>query len=143
VLVFRTDRLSRRAATLLRFIEEAQDRGQFLLDCAGFDSRSEQALVLAGVASGISHGERQKVIANTKRGMKRRFDEGFNAGGRALGDTTERVKLPNGEERGIRRVHEPEAETVRRIFREFTHGMCLAKIAAGLNKDGIPTPGTN
>jgi site-specific DNA recombinase len=36
-------------------------------------------------------------------------------------------------------IYEPEAETVRRIFRSYTEGKTLREIAGELNADGIPT----
>jgi hypothetical protein len=45
-----------------------------------------------------------------------------------------------GKEPGKPVIYEPEAKVVRRIFREYIAGVSPRAIAAGLNRDGIPTP---
>ena len=50
------------------------------------------------------------------------------------------LKLHDEYDKGKREVYEPEAIIVRRIFKEYAAGKTPREIAAGLTRDGIPTP---
>lgn len=71
--------------------------------------------------------------AKTKRGQRGRIEAGMSAGGLGFGYTA----LLNGD----RAILEVEAETVRRIFRDYAAGVGPRELAASLNKEGIPGPG--
>jgi len=71
--------------------------------------------------------------AKTKRGQRGRIEAGMSAGGLGFGYTA----LPNGD----RAILEAEAETVRRIFRDYSAGVGPRELAASLNREGIPGPG--
>jgi site-specific DNA recombinase len=62
-------------------------------------------------------------------------------GGRSYGYEVVRELGPRGEVlRGRRRIREDEAAVIRRIFAEYAAGRSARAIAAGLNRDGVPSP---
>jgi site-specific DNA recombinase len=69
----------------------------------------------------------------TRRGQRGRIEAGRSAGGLAFGYTV----LPDGD----RVIEEVEAETVRRIFRDYAAGVGPRELAASLNSERIPGPG--
>jgi site-specific DNA recombinase len=79
--------------------------------------------------------EREKARQRTRDAMQRKASRGHVAGGKVYGYRNER----RGDH--VERVIvEPEAAIVRRIFQEIADGRGFARIAQGLNRDGIPAP---
>ena len=77
----------------------------------------------------------------THRGIRGRVEAGKIGGGNAYGYRVVKTLDTNGEPiRGEREIVEEHAEIVRRIFREYVAGKGPQKIAADLNRDGIPSP---
>lgn len=77
----------------------------------------------------------------THRGIRGRVEAGKIGGGNAYGYRVVRQLDARGEPiRGERAVIEEQAEIVRRIFREYVAGKGPQRIAADLNRDGIPSP---
>jgi site-specific DNA recombinase len=72
--------------------------------------------------------------AKVKRGQNGRVREGLMPGAVVYG--YDRVLGKPGE----RVINKQEAETIRRIFREYASGASPKAIAAGLTRDNIPTP---
>jgi site-specific DNA recombinase len=78
----------------------------------------------------------------TRRGQRGRIEQGKSGGGNAYGYDVIKKLDANGEPvRGDRTVNEPQAEVVRRIFRDYGAGKSGQRIAVELNKDGITAPG--
>jgi DNA invertase Pin-like site-specific DNA recombinase len=81
------------------------------------------------------------LAAKVRRGQRGRAAEGLVPGGRCYGYEVVRELDAKGELlRGRRRVIEKEAAVIRRIFEEYVGGRSGRAIAAGLNRDGIPSP---
>ncbi|MER9864065.1 recombinase family protein [Mesorhizobium sp. M0185] len=81
------------------------------------------------------------LAAKIRRGQSGRILNGYNAGGLSYGYRVVKKLDERGEPiRGLREIDEDQAEVVRRIFREFAAGQSARAIAAGLNKEGIPSP---
>ncbi len=77
----------------------------------------------------------------TRRGLRGRVEQGLSGGGNAYGYRVVRRLLADGTAAtGEREIEPAEAEVVTRIFLEYVSGKSARKIAAGLNKDGIPSP---
>lgn len=77
----------------------------------------------------------------THRGIRGRVEAGKIGGGNAYGYRVVHQLDARGEPiRGEREIDEEQAEIVRRIFREFVAGKGPQRIAADLNRDGIPSP---
>jgi site-specific DNA recombinase len=72
----------------------------------------------------------------TRRGLRGRVEQGRSGGGICYGYRT----VDNGE-RGSREIHQAEAAVVRRVFTDFAAGKSPRRIAAELNREGIPGPG--
>ena len=77
----------------------------------------------------------------THRGIRGRVEAGKIGGGNAYGYRVVQQLDARGEPiRGEREIIEEQAEIVRRIFREYVAGKGPQRIAADLNRDGIPSP---
>lgn len=77
----------------------------------------------------------------TLRGLEGRARAGFATGNVAFGYHTVPIKDARGEVIGNRiEIQDGEAKIIIRIFREYRDGKSLAAIAAGLNRDDIPSP---
>ena len=69
------------------------------------------------------------------------MEKGKAGGGLCYGYRVVKKFDGNGEPiRGDREIIPEEADTIRRIFREFASGKSLKAIAVDLNRDGIPGP---
>ena len=90
--------------------------------------------IMALVAGHEASGEIEKIKERTMRGKLQRLKEG-----KLWGLGRDKFGYRKDRESGIAEISEPEAETVRRIFRESDEGNGLMAIARGLNKDGILT----
>lgn len=78
----------------------------------------------------------------TRRGQRGRVEAGKSGGGNCYGYDVVKKFDGNGEPvRGDRTINEAEADTVRRIFRDYVAGKSPKRIAVELNKDGITAPG--
>ena len=81
------------------------------------------------------------LAAKIRRGQRGRAAEGLVPGGRSYGYEVIRELHSRGELlRGRRRIKEDEATVIQRIFEEYASGRSARSIAAGLNRDGIPSP---
>jgi len=77
----------------------------------------------------------------THRGIRGRVEAGKIGCGNAYGYRVVKGLDERGEPiRGEREIIPEQAEVVRRIFREYVAGRGAQSIAAGLNRDGIPSP---
>ncbi|MFT8783762.1 recombinase family protein [Acetobacter syzygii] len=77
----------------------------------------------------------------THRGLRGRVEKGRSGGGLCYGyDVVKRLDANGDPVTGERSINEPEAEIVRRIFREFASGKGPKSIARDLNADGIAGP---
>jgi site-specific DNA recombinase len=72
----------------------------------------------------------------TRRGLRGRVEQGRSGGGLCYG-----YKIVDNGERGGREIHPAEAAVVRRIFSDFAAGKSPRRIAAELNREGVPGPG--
>jgi DNA invertase Pin-like site-specific DNA recombinase len=77
----------------------------------------------------------------THRGLRGRIEAGKSGGGNAYGYKVIRSFAADGSPAaGEREINPVEAETVRRIFRDFVNGQSPRAIAHALNKEGTPGP---
>jgi len=77
----------------------------------------------------------------TRRGLRGRVEQGLSGGGNSYGYRVVRRLLADGTAAtGEREIDPAEAEVVSRIFSEYVNRRSARKIAAGLNRDGIPSP---
>ena len=81
------------------------------------------------------------LAAKTRRGQRGRIEAGKIPGGNSYGYRIVRRLTTNGSAAtGEREIDSAQAMIVRRIFEEYADGMAPRQIAAGLNREGIPSP---
>jgi len=80
---------------------------------------------------------RDQIAYRTRRGLEGRARNGKPTGGRAYGYIAARDAAS-----GEREIHSEQAETVRRIFTWYADGKSPRWIAAKLNEEGVPSPGS-
>lgn len=143
LLVYETDRLSRKQAHLWILAEEITGSGAELI-CVNepFEDTPEGRFMLS-VRGYLAEVEREKIRERTGRGRRAKIESGrlVGQGGSKYGYRF-LTELRNGKQinAGIRRTEDSEAEIVRRIFNSAAAGGSTRQIAIGLNKDGVPTP---
>nr|WP_317581695.1 recombinase family protein [Kocuria rhizophila] len=117
--VSKLDRLSRSVADFSRLLETAT-RQRWALICLdlGIDTSTITGAAMAQVTCTFAEMERKKIAERTREGMAT-------------------IKATTGKHMG-RTSTLPQA-TVDRIRRERAAGLSLAKIAATLNDEGVPT----
>jgi site-specific DNA recombinase len=77
----------------------------------------------------------------TRRGLRGRVEAGRSGGGNSYGyDVVRSIRADGAIEAGQRRINLCEADTVRRIFREYRHGVSPREIAKRLNREGVLGP---
>ena len=92
-----------------------------------------QGELLLSVLMAVSENESTAMSENIKWGLRRKYERGSLR------------SVPCGKLLGYDKVdgelviNEPQAEIVRRIYREFLGGHGVARIARGLTADGIPS----
>jgi site-specific DNA recombinase len=79
--------------------------------------------------------EREKAVARGREDGRSRASKGYVAGGAVFGYRN--VSVNSHVER---QIVEPQAEVIRRIFREIAEGRGYAKVAQRLNADRVPCP---
>ncbi|SMD14070.1 recombinase family protein, partial [Primorskyibacter flagellatus] len=135
VLVENIDRLSRNQEELHGFYNRTKHAEAEIYTT----SRGRMDSLTLGLSSLIAATYLEDLAQRTKRGLEGKHADGLNAGGKAYGYRVRRT--PEGViDKGQLEIIETEALVVRRIFREYAAGKSPIKIAAGLNKDGIPAP---
>ena len=89
--------------------------------------------MLLTLMAAFAESESMNMSDNIKWGKRRRFEKGL----------VEAVTISNllgfRRDKGVVTVIEEEAETVRRIFREYLDCYNMTEIAEGLNRDNTPT----
>ena len=143
IVVDETSRLTRRPGELPRMLESLAFRRQFIVDCKGFDSRHETAALLASVYGGIDSLELTKIKQRTHRGLRERHKQGFSAGGKTYGYTSERINPDDPESKWRKIIDEEQAKWVVWIFEQYAAGLGGKRIAAELNRLKVPSPGAD
>jgi site-specific DNA recombinase len=93
-----------------------------------------------GVQSLFGQLFREETARKVYRGMKPRAQEGLHMGGRPFGYKPLIKETRNIDDKGKLKIEEDEEKIVVRIFEERAEGKSPRLIAAGLNKDNIPSP---
>jgi site-specific DNA recombinase len=93
------------------------------------------AKVMTALSSFAGEAEREAARARTYDAMRRKAQAGHVAGGVVYG--YDNVRVDGHVER---RLHQAEAEVVRRIFRDYARGIGLRRLAATLTAERIPPP---
>ncbi len=77
----------------------------------------------------------------TRRGLRGRVEAGKSGGGLCYGYRVTRATHGGTATAGDREIVPDEAETIRRIFRDYAAGMSPKAVAKRLNAEGCPGPG--
>ena len=77
----------------------------------------------------------------TRRGLRGRVELGKSGGGLCFGYEVTRAKHDGDATTGNREIVPAEAETIRRIFRDYAAGMSPKAVAMRLNLERCPGPG--
>jgi hypothetical protein len=102
------------------------------------DTRQESAAVLSAVVGSMAEQYRKEIGRRTRRGLEGVARAGKCAGGRSYG------YVPQAQSgTGQIEIHETQAEVVRRIFEMYASGMAPRSIAARLNAEAVPSPGSS
>lgn len=130
------DRLSRKQTHIAIIADECERHGVALLFATEDFDRSAMGEFIRSAKAFVAEVEREKIAERMQRGLKRRIETGKPvAGCRALYGYTW------ADEEKSRLVLDPRAApVVRRIFAEVVQGRPLARIAADLNAEKVPTP---
>lgn len=92
-----------------------------------------------GITSTMAEMFLDNLRTKTHRGLKAQVEAGKSGGGRAYGYASEAAST-DSESRGGLTIVPDEAEIIRRIFRDYANGISPMKIAAALNREGVPAP---
>lgn len=127
-------RFARNTLDCLKYIRQLKDMNiPVLFEKESINTMDAKGEVLITIMASLTQQESQSLSQNVKMGLQYRYQQGkvqINHN-RFLGYT----KDANGN-----LVIDPEqAETVKRIYREYLEGLSMDKIAAGLKRDGILT----
>lgn len=127
------DRLGRKLADIARL----HDRLSFLGIAIHTVQQGAVTPMHIGLLGTMSQLFLADLKAKTRRGLRAVAEDGRSAGGVSYGYRS--APAMEGR-RGGREIVEPEATVVRRIFRDYAHGVSPRAIAAGLNAEGVAGP---
>lgn len=124
-------RFARNTVTLLETVRELKSLGiDVFFEEQNIHTISAEGELMLTILASFAQAESLSASENQKWRVKRNFEQGMPWNGTMLGYRYKDGKLI---------IHEAEAETVRRIFREYLDGKGTTAIANDLNADGIPT----
>lgn len=139
VLVKSISRFARNTVDALQYIRELKDLGiSVYFESENIDTLTPGGEVLLTILAAMAEQESRTISSNIKWAFQRRFQAGnvlLNTG-MMLG-YRKTGKDENGHD--VYEIHEEEADTVRRIFREYVAGITVTQICRRLKADGILT----
>ena len=127
-------RFARNTLDCLKYIRHLKDKNiPVYFEKESINTMDAKGEVLLTIMASLAQQESQSLSQNVKLGLQFRYQNGqvqVNHN-RFLGYTK--------DENGNLIIDPEQAETVKRIYREYLEGSSMDKIAAGLEKDGILT----
>lgn len=140
VLVKSISRFARNTVDALKYIQELKELGiSVYFENENIDTLTPGGEVLITILAAMAEQESRTMSTNIKWTYQKKFKNGeviLNTG-LMLGYSKAGRKDEEGKEIYI--INEPEAEIVRRIYREYLAGITVTRITRGLEADGIPT----
>lgn len=132
--VYRLDRLARSVKHVLDTYELLESNGITLKSMTeAFDTGTPTGKFFMTLLASIAALERDTIVERTQLGKERKVKEGkWVSGAPPFGYRI-------GED-GTLVIYEPEAETVKTIFRLYLEGMSTIEVAKYLNARNVPTP---
>ena len=127
-------RFARNTLDCLKYIRQLKDMNiPVLFEKESINTMDAKGEVLITIMASLAQQESQSLSQNVKMGLQYRYQQG-------------KVQINHNRFLGYTKdadgnlVIDPEqAETVKRIYREYLEGLRMDKIAAGLERDGILT----
>ena len=127
-------RFARNTLDCLKYIRQLKDMNiPVLFEKESINTMDAKGEVLITIMASLAQQESQSLSQNVKMGLQYRYQQG-------------KVQINHNRFLGYTKdadgnlVIDPEqAETVKRIYREYLEGLSMDKIAAGLERDGILT----
>ena len=127
-------RFARNTLDCLKYIRQLKDMNiPVLFEKESINTMDAKGEVLITIMASLAQQESQSLSQNVKMGLQYRYQQG-------------KVQINHNRFLGYTKdadgnlVIDPEqAETIKRIYREYLEGLSMDKIAAGLERDGILT----
>ncbi len=139
VMVKSISRFARNTVDALNYIRELKDLGiSVYFESENIDTLTPGGEVLLTILAAMAEQESRTISSNIKWAYQRKFQNGdiiLNTG--LMLGYIKAGKDANGY--GIYEINESEAETVRRIYREYLAGTSITRIGRNLEADGIKT----
>ena len=132
-----TSRLWRNLAEQAPRLAELSDLGVHVIT-QDLDTRHESAEIMGAVGGAMASTYRKEIGRRTRRGLEGLARSGKSAGGKAYGYTSAAAA---GREQRV--INPEQAPVVRRIFELYADGVSPRAIAAQLNNDSVPSPGSS
>ena len=137
VLTEALDRLSRDQADVAALYKQLTFAGVRIVTLA----EGEVSELHVGLKGTMNQLFLKDLADKTRRGLRGRVEAGKSGGGNSFGYDVVRRSLPDGSlATGERRVNEPEAAIVRRVFDDYARGLSPRTIATNLNREGVRGP---
>lgn len=131
------DRISRDQEHIASFFKNMRCQGIPVFTVAEGEI-SELHIGLKGTMSSLFLKD---LAQKTHRGLEGRVRKGKSAGGITYGyDVVKQLQADGSLTTGERKINTEQAEIVRRIFRDYSHGKSPRAIAVALNNEGIAGP---
>jgi len=145
LIVESLDRLSRDSVDSEAVLRRLEHRGLRIIGVAdSYDTASGGSRrIVRGVRGLINEFYRSDLPHKIRRGLDGQVERRFHAGGMSYGYRSVPVGMnARGEAEGFRLEIEPQrAEVVRWIYARYADGRSCQRIAADLNRRGVPGPG--
>jgi site-specific DNA recombinase len=132
------DRVVRDLGEQEQLVKRLEFRGIRIIGTGdGYDSQARGRKVMRVARGLVNELYLDDLREKTHRGLAGQFDRGYHVGGVCYGYRSE--DTPDGRGRRLV-VDEEQANTVRRIFREYGEGASARSIVHRLNAEGIASP---
>ncbi len=135
ILTKSISRFSRNTVDCLQSVRKLKDMGiAVYFEKESINTLDVKGEVLITIMASIAQQESASISQNIRMGWHYSFQQG-----RGALNITHFMGLKKGAERGSYEIDPETAPIIRCIFREYLDGFTPAVIAAGLERDGIPT----
>jgi DNA invertase Pin-like site-specific DNA recombinase len=131
-----TSRLWRNNAEQAPRLAELSDLGIQVV-AHDLDTRHESAEIMGAINGAMNSNYRKEIGRRTRRGLEGKARAGKSAGGKSYGYIS---ATDAGKEQRV--VDPAQAECVKRIFEMYAAGSSAKTIAATLNSEKVPSPGS-
>ena len=129
-------RFARNTMDCLKYIRELKALGiAIYFEKENINTLDAKGEVLVTIMASLAQEESQSISQNVRTGIQYRMQQGI---GRL--NTSIFLGFARGDQAGEWVIVPEEAEIVRRIFRDYLDGYSPGRIAAGLMRDGVPSP---